>query len=95
LTAKQGGKQSDLVAHIEEAADYDGLAVVWGIKNTKKTAEECAEHCKRHMPKQVAGGVHGLGGCRVGEGWVLGRWGGFQKKTPVLLLYQHQRHRGL
>jgi hypothetical protein len=63
----QGGKQSDLVAHIEEAADYDGLAVVWGIKNTKKTAEECAEHCKRHMPKQVAGE-------KAGSGWCVTLW---------------------
>ncbi|KAL6759794.1 hypothetical protein V8C86DRAFT_1786622 [Haematococcus lacustris] len=50
-----GGKQSDLVAHIELASDYDGLAVVWGIKNTKATVEECAEHCKRHMPNTVQG----------------------------------------
>lgn len=53
----KGGKQSDLVAHIEPASDYDGLAVVWGIDNKKMTAEECAEHCKRHMPNQVPGGL--------------------------------------
>jgi hypothetical protein len=52
----KGGKQGDLVAHIEPASDYDGLAVVWGINNKKKTAEECADHCKRHMPNQVPGG---------------------------------------
>lgn len=25
-----GGLQGDLVEHIEDASDYDGLAVVWG-----------------------------------------------------------------
>lgn len=55
-----GGKQEDLVAHIEPASDYDGLAVVWGIGNKKTSAEECAAHCKRHMPNQVPG--EGAGG---------------------------------
>lgn len=35
-----GGKQSDLVAHIEVAGDYDGLAVVWGIGNQKATVSD-------------------------------------------------------
>ncbi|KAG2455183.1 hypothetical protein HYH02_000999 [Chlamydomonas schloesseri] len=50
-----GGKQSDLVVHIEKASDYDGLAVYWGINNKKATVEECAEHCKNHMPNVVDG----------------------------------------
>lgn len=50
-----GGKQSDLVSHIEVGADYDGLAVVWGIGNNKTSPEECAEHCRRHMPHVVQG----------------------------------------
>lgn len=27
----------------------------WGINNKKATVEECAEHCKRHMPNTVDG----------------------------------------
>jgi hypothetical protein len=57
-----GGKQGDLVAHIETAADYDGLAVKWGIKNTKASAQECAEDCLSHMPGKIDGG---LGGCQM------------------------------
>lgn len=30
-----GGKPSDLTAHIDYRADYDGLAVAWGINNKK------------------------------------------------------------
>lgn len=51
----RGGNQSDLVVHIERHADYDGLAVVWGIGNNYDTVEQCAEHCKRHMPGVVPG----------------------------------------
>lgn len=51
----RGGKQSDLVSHMERRADYDGLAVVWGIGNNYATPEECGEHCKRHMPLAVQG----------------------------------------
>ncbi|GLI68829.1 hypothetical protein VaNZ11_013371 [Volvox africanus] len=50
-----GGKQADLVVHIEKQADYDGLAVYWGINNKKASVEECAEHCKKHMPNTVDG----------------------------------------
>lgn len=38
----------DLVTHIEQRADYDGLAVGWGIDNKKATVEECAEACRAH-----------------------------------------------
>lgn len=50
-----GGNQGDLVVHIEKSSDYDGLAVFWGINNKKKTVEECAEHCLKHMPNTVGG----------------------------------------
>ncbi len=45
----------NLQAHIEEAADYDGLAVVWGIGNKKATAEDCAAQCFSHRPGVVPG----------------------------------------
>ncbi|GAX79750.1 hypothetical protein CEUSTIGMA_g7191.t1 [Chlamydomonas eustigma] len=51
----KGGKQKDLIAHIEKAADFDGLAVAWGIGNTKVSAEECAAACLAHMPGVIQG----------------------------------------
>ena len=30
-----GGSNSDLLVHIDYRADYDGLAVAWGINNKK------------------------------------------------------------
>lgn len=48
-------KFDELVVHKEEHADYDGLAVVWGIGNTKTTLDECAAHCKRHRPGDASG----------------------------------------
>ncbi|KAG2499241.1 hypothetical protein HYH03_002820 [Edaphochlamys debaryana] len=50
-----GGKQGDLVVHIEKQADYDGLAVFWGINNKKNSVEECAAHCLKHLPNTVDG----------------------------------------
>jgi len=52
----RGGKQGALKAHIEPAADYDGLAVYWGINNTKASAEDCAKQCLEHMPNRNGGG---------------------------------------
>lgn len=52
---KAGGKQSELVVHIEKGADYDGLAVAWGLGNKKGSAEECALQCLQHMPGKVEG----------------------------------------
>lgn len=34
-------------------ADYDGLAVAWGVGNKKRTLEECARACKEHVPPGV------------------------------------------
>jgi hypothetical protein len=34
-----GGRREDLVVHIERNADFDGLAVAWGIGNTKVCCE--------------------------------------------------------
>ena len=52
----EGGKRADLVAHYERNADYDGLAVGWGIGNKKASIEACGEACRAHKPKP-AGGV--------------------------------------
>lgn len=48
--AKQNPQPEDLDIHIERRADYDGLAVAWGIDNKKQSAEECAEACLLHKP---------------------------------------------
>ena len=50
--------KADLVVHLEHHADYDGLAVAWGIGNTKASIEECARACKDHVPSGV--GERGL-----------------------------------
>eukprot|EP00798_Chlamydomonas_sp_ICE-L_P002395 gene2395-8703_t len=42
---KHDGRQSELVVHIEKQADYDGLAVKWGLTNKVASAEECAKQC--------------------------------------------------
>ncbi|EFN55718.1 hypothetical protein CHLNCDRAFT_134029 [Chlorella variabilis] len=49
----------DLDIHIERHADYDGLAVGWGIGNTKGSIEECAEACRQHKPKGPSDGPFG------------------------------------
>mmetsp|Transcript_18462 Transcript_18462/g.44105 ORF Transcript_18462/g.44105 Transcript_18462/m.44105 type:complete len:271 (-) Transcript_18462:395-1207(-) len=53
---KSGGRLQDLIVHMEPEADYDGLAVGWGINNKKATAEECAEACRSHEPGPHVGG---------------------------------------
>lgn len=52
----------DLEAHIEQRADYDGVAVAWGIGNKKGSIEECAAACKAHMPP-------GVGECGPPSAW--------------------------
>mmetsp|Transcript_1104 Transcript_1104/g.3307 ORF Transcript_1104/g.3307 Transcript_1104/m.3307 type:complete len:89 (+) Transcript_1104:177-443(+) len=44
------------MVHMEEEADYDGLAVGWGINNKKQSALECAEACRNHRPGPHVGG---------------------------------------
>lgn len=50
-----GGQRADLRVHIERHADYDGLAVAWGIGNTKASVEECGEACRAHQPNPKGG----------------------------------------
>lgn len=50
---------SDLEAHYEEHADYDGLAVQWGIGNSKKSLQDCAQACKDYVPTGNGGWVGG------------------------------------
>eukprot|EP00798_Chlamydomonas_sp_ICE-L_P012331 gene12331-15505_t len=54
----QGGKQADLVMHVEKSAGYDGLAVGWGINNKVKSAEECGQQCLDHMPNYQGQGPY-------------------------------------
>ena len=46
---RMGGKAKDLVMHIERNADFDGLAVGWGIGHKKASVEECGEACRAHV----------------------------------------------
>lgn len=41
---------------VEQNADYDGLAVVWGIGHFTQTVEECAEACRSYKPALQQGG---------------------------------------
>lgn len=58
--------QEDLIVHIERGADYDGIAVAWGMGNKKASLEECALACKRHVPP-------GVGACALS--WACPCWG--------------------
>lgn len=48
-----------LVPHIERHADYDGLAVAWGINNKVANVEGCAQQCMDH--KAVENDLDGFG----------------------------------
>lgn len=48
---KTNPKPEDLDIHLERHADYDGLAVRWGIGHKKASLEECGEACRQHVPK--------------------------------------------
>ncbi|KAK9803429.1 hypothetical protein WJX72_011992 [[Myrmecia] bisecta] len=50
-----GGKPEDLRVHYERRADYDGVAVQWGLGNQKASVEECGEACRQHRPGSVKG----------------------------------------
>lgn len=50
-----GGQREDLIVHIEQNADYDGLAVAWGVGNKKASVEECGEACRLHKPNPKGG----------------------------------------
>lgn len=44
-------KPEDLDVHLERYADYDGVAVKWGIDHKHETVESCAQACRDHVPK--------------------------------------------
>ena len=60
-----GGKHEDLVAHIEERADFDGLAVRWGINHKTGSVEECADACRNHKPNPQGAGLFDKLPCNV------------------------------
>lgn len=47
--------QPEPLSIVEKAADYDGLAVAWGIGNKMATAEDCAVACLNHKPGVIQG----------------------------------------
>ena len=51
-----GASKEHAQAVLEQNADYDGLAVVWGIGHTTQTAEDCAEACRSYSPTLQQGG---------------------------------------
>ncbi len=67
-----GGKPDDLVMHIERHADFDGLAVGWGIGNKKASVEECGEACRAHRRNPQGGetGLIGGGGHTLREEYI-------------------------
>lgn len=53
--------------HIERHADYDGLAVRWGIDHKMDSVEACAQACLQHQPVKDSGrGVGGVDGAGMG-----------------------------
>lgn len=59
-----GGLNTDLIAHTEAAAAYDGLAVKWGPLNKQPSVEACLEDCKQHVPDPSGGGAVQSNICR-------------------------------
>ena len=55
-----GASTEHAQAVVERHADYDGLAVVWGIGHFHQTVEECAEACRKYVPSLQQGGKHVL-----------------------------------
>lgn len=55
-----GGSYKDLIVHIEQRADYDGIAVRWGVNHKTPTPQECAKACWNHRPGQVEGAFKDL-----------------------------------
>jgi len=49
-----------LEAHAEAGADYDGLAVRWGIGHTVPTWEACERACRDHDPANASGPFRAL-----------------------------------
>lgn len=53
---QSGASKQHAEAVLEQHADYDGIAVVWGIGHSKQTAEDCAEACRTYEPRLHNGG---------------------------------------
>ncbi|DBA76497.1 TPA: hypothetical protein ACH3X2_008559 [Trebouxia sp. C0005] len=60
-----GASKEHAQAVLEQHADYDGLAVVWGIGHTTQTAEDCAEACRSYSPTLQQGGPFSRLPCNV------------------------------
>lgn len=53
---QSGASKQHAEAVVEEHADYDGIAVVWGIGHFKQTVEGCAEACRTYESHLQLGG---------------------------------------
>lgn len=53
---QSGASKEHASAVLEEHANYDGIAVVWGIGHFTPTAEDCAEACRSYEPPLQHGG---------------------------------------
>ena len=53
---RSGASKEHAQAVLEQHADYDGLAVVWGINHFTQSAEDCAEACRSYIPALQQGG---------------------------------------
>jgi len=51
------GRAAGLAAHLEERADYDGVAVVWGLGHKAATAQACGEACLNYVPAPPLAGA--------------------------------------
>jgi len=52
-TGYKKGIDPTITARIDRFADYDGIAVKWGIDNKVSSVEECAEQCMAFNKKMV------------------------------------------
>ena len=52
-----GGVEQHMAIHLEQEADYDGLAVTWGVGNKMPSAWHCGDACRRHVPGTVPGTI--------------------------------------
>lgn len=58
---QSGGAQQHGAAVVDMNADYDGLAVVWGIGHYSSSLDKCAEACRMYVPGPDFGGMHATG----------------------------------
>lgn len=53
---------AEMRVHVDRHADYDGVAVRWGIGHTQPSLEACAQACLAHEPALLSSETLGRGG---------------------------------